>query len=141
MSNDRFTPFTLLDGERAVRTEAALNGGRVYLSPEALRDSLGWELKPEGLCRGSLCVRVPDRTRLVGPSGIDLETLTDRIDRPLALDLNARVGFLGASASTRARELATLEAPDFTLPDLSGQLHSLANYRGKKVLLIAHASW
>jgi hypothetical protein len=67
--------------------------------------------------------------------------LAERIDRPLALDPGARSGFLGASASSRARRLATLEAPEFTLPDLSGQLHSLANYRGKKVLLIAHASW
>jgi hypothetical protein len=131
----------LLDGARAVATEATIEGDRVYLAPEALEAALGWELKPEGLCHGSLCIRVPDRAGLVGPRGIDLERLAERVDRPLALDPGARVGFFGASASSRARRLATLEAPDFTLPDLSGQLHSLANYRGKKVLLIAHASW
>jgi len=45
------------------------------------------------------------------------------------------------AASVRARALASLEAPDFTLPDLDGRLHTLSNHRGKKVLLVAYASW
>jgi peroxiredoxin len=32
-------------------------------------------------------------------------------------------------------------APDFTLPDLDGRMHSLSDYRGKKVFLLAWASW
>ena len=32
-------------------------------------------------------------------------------------------------------------APDFTLPDLEGRLHSLSEHRGKKVLLVTWASW
>ncbi|TAJ31410.1 MAG: redoxin domain-containing protein, partial [Reyranella sp.] len=35
----------------------------------------------------------------------------------------------------------SLEAPDFTLPDLDGKTHSLAEQRGKKVLLVSWASW
>jgi peroxiredoxin len=35
----------------------------------------------------------------------------------------------------------TLEAPDFTLPDIDGKQHSLSDYRGKKVLLLSWASW
>ncbi|PYS58122.1 MAG: hypothetical protein DMF74_24460, partial [Acidobacteria bacterium] len=30
---------------------------------------------------------------------------------------------------------------NFTLPDLNGKLHSLADFRGKKVLLVTWASW
>jgi len=41
----------------------------------------------------------------------------------------------------RAAALDSGEAPDFTLPDLDGKLHSLSDHRGKKVLLIAYASW
>jgi peroxiredoxin len=37
--------------------------------------------------------------------------------------------------------MTSLEAPDFTLPDLEGALHSLSDHRGKKRLLIAWASW
>ena len=61
--------------------------------------------------------------------------------RPVALDVDERAAYLGVSASSRAKTLASLEAPDFTLPDLDGRLHSLSQHRGKKVLLVAYASW
>ena len=48
---------------------------------------------------------------------------------------------LAESAGTRAQALESLVAPDFSLPDLDGKLHSLSEQRGKKVLLIAYASW
>ena len=41
----------------------------------------------------------------------------------------------------RTAALESLEAPDFTLPDLSGRPHSLVDYRGRKVLLATWASW
>ena len=40
-----------------------------------------------------------------------------------------------------ALRASSLEAPNFTLPDMNGRAHSLADYRGKKVLLITWASW
>jgi hypothetical protein len=61
--------------------------------------------------------------------------------RPVAVDQAERAGYLGVAAGARAAALASLEAPDFTLPDLDGRLHSLAEHRGKKVLLVAYASW
>ena len=33
------------------------------------------------------------------------------------------------------------EAPEFTLPDLEGRLHSLSDHRGVKVFLVAYGSW
>jgi len=33
------------------------------------------------------------------------------------------------------------QAPDFALPDLAGRTHTLAEHRGKKILLVAWASW
>ena len=44
-------------------------------------------------------------------------------------------------AEERGRRLASLEAPDFTLPDLDGRLHSLSDHRGAKVFLVAYGSW
>lgn len=61
--------------------------------------------------------------------------------RPVALDRHERAACLGVSAKERGRALASLEAPDFTLSDLDGRPHSLAEHRGKKVLLVAYASW
>jgi hypothetical protein len=61
--------------------------------------------------------------------------------RPVALDEAEHVAYLGVSAEERGRRLASLEAPDFTLPDLDGRLHSLADHRGAKVFLVAYGSW
>ena len=73
--------------------------------------------------------------------GVDLAKRAEAGGRPVAVDLEERAAYLGVSASERARPLAALEAPDFTLPDLEGRLHSLSDHRGKKVFLVAYASW
>jgi hypothetical protein len=73
--------------------------------------------------------------------GIDLAAFARALDRPLALVLAEGVGVLGYSAAERGAQLASLEAPDFRLPDLQGRRHALSEHRGKKVLLIAYASW
>jgi hypothetical protein len=73
--------------------------------------------------------------------GIELARRAQASGRPVAVDLDERTAYLGVAARERAAALASLEAPDFTLPDLGGRLHSLAAYRGKKVLLVAYGSW
>jgi hypothetical protein len=133
--------FALLDGDRQHSFEANVAAGRVRVDPAGVEAAIGWKLQPQGLCRGPVCIPVRDRAALVGDGGLDLEALAVLLDRPLALDVEERVAALGESANERAAALATLEAPDFTLPDLTGRLHSLSEHRGKKVLLIAYASW
>jgi hypothetical protein len=145
MSTSSVSPesFRLLDDGRDVSFAADVRDGRVLIAPDALKSGLGWELKPEGLCKDEVCVPVRDRDALVPDAGdsVDLAAFASALGRPLALETDARVGALGVAASDRASQLATLEAPDFELPDLSGQMHKLSDHRGKKVLLIAYASW
>ncbi|TMA76905.1 MAG: hypothetical protein E6J77_22775 [Deltaproteobacteria bacterium] len=133
--------LTLIDDGQPVTIDAVVNGDSIRLSTGALEEALGWELKPEGLCRGDTCVPVRNRAALVRDEGIDLAALARLLDRPLATEAEAGVAVLGASAGDRASRLASMEAPDFTLPDLDGRLHSLRDQRGKKTLLIAWASW
>jgi len=133
--------LTLIDGERRHAVGAQFADGRVQVDAADVEAALGWKLAREGLCRGSVCIPVRDRVSLVRDGGLDLETLATLLDRPLALDVEERAAALGERAEDRAAALATLEAPDFTLPDLSGRLHTLSDHRGKKVLLIAYASW
>lgn len=48
----------------------------------------------------------------------------------------------GASAGTRGKRIAEQSlAPDFSLPDLTGQKLDLSSYRGKVVLLDFWATW
>lgn len=73
--------------------------------------------------------------------GVARATLAETSGRPVAIDRDERAAYLGVSAGERAKALSSLEAPDFTLPALDGRLHSLSEHRGKKVLLVAYASW
>ena len=73
--------------------------------------------------------------------GVARATLAETSGRPVAIDRDERAAYLGVSAAERAKALSSLDAPDFTLPDLDGRLHSLSEHRGKKVLLVAYASW
>ena len=82
------------------------------------------------------------RAAVVGSrEGLERLKQAEAAGRPFALDLEERAAYLGVPASERARQLSSLEAPDFTLPDLQGKLHALSAQRGKKVLLVAYASW
>lgn len=133
--------FTLIDEGRAVAVAATVDGDRVQLSPAALRAALGWEVKPQGLCKDDRCVPIAARADVVTAAGVDLAGFAAVLSRPLALDVGARAAYFGAAAADRAAQLASLQAPDFTLPDLNGRPHALSDYRGKKVLLVAYASW
>lgn len=133
--------FTLIDGDRPVEVQAQVDGDAVRVAPEALRHALGWRLEPQGLCRGEVCVPLRDRSSLLVDGGIDLAAFAAALGRPLALEVAERVAALAVSAADRRAQLATLEAPDFALPDLAGRLHRLSDHRGKKALLIVYASW
>ena len=135
------TNFTLIDGANTCELVARVEGDGVRIAPESLESALGWTLKPEGLCRGEVCVPLRNPAALADERGVDLAVFAELLDRPLALDTGERAAALGTSAAERGSQLATLEAPDFRLPDLEGRSHSLSQQRGKKVLLIAYASW
>lgn len=121
--------------------ENAEGVGAIRISASDLERALGFELKPEGLCKGELCLPIGSRPGLVTADGVDLVALADLLERPLALDVAEGVAVLGESARQRSAALRSLEAPDFRLPDLDGREHALSDYRGRKVFLLAFASW
>jgi hypothetical protein len=133
--------FELLEGGSFHALEASVEGERVFVAPAALARATGWALEPEGLCREAVCVPVRDRAALAGPAGVELAAFAAALGQPLALDVAERTAALGTAAADRSAALASLEAPDFSLPDLAGRRHTLAEQRGKKALLIAYASW
>ena len=133
--------LTIIDAGRAVEVDARVEGDRVLLSERALREALGWELHEGTLCNDTMCVPLPAGSSLTEGRPLDLAEVAGVLDRPLALDAAEGVAYLGASARERADALASLSAPDFTLPDLGGRLHTLSQHRGKKVLLVVWASW
>jgi hypothetical protein len=133
--------FTILEDGRKTDVDARIEDGRILVSCADIERSLGWTLKPQGFCRDAICMPVPPSSEMVKDGGIDLESLADLLGRPFAKDVDAGAACLGESAADRRASMKGCLAPDFTLPDLSGRTHSLGDYRGRKALLIAWASW
>jgi hypothetical protein len=139
---------TIIHEDQPIRFERAIaDSNGLWLDAEELKRLAGWELKPEGICHGDLCVPIPPgreaefASKRDGASWINFTALADLMGKPWAGDLKHRAWYLGAEAADRGNALRTLEAPDFELPDLDGKLHRLSDYRGRKVFLLAWASW
>lgn len=122
---------------------ASTEGGGLWLSPEDMAAATGWEMKPEGLCQGEVCVPVPaGRTEEFAAGGkINAAAFWRHMGWPVAHGDNGVAWLLGEGADARRSALESLDAPDFTLPDLVGVEHSLSAQRGKKVFLATWASW
>lgn len=130
--------------DRGMRTvDARVEGERLWLDRAALEAATGWAMKPQGLCRDELCVPLPpgEHGDFVQGGRIDAAAVWRHLDNPIAHDDARGVWVLGEGADERAAALASLIAPDFTLPDVNGRPHSLSDYRGKKVFLVSWASW
>ena len=103
------TTFRLIEDGETHEVEASLADGAIRVAPAALQAALGWELKPEGLCRGETCVPVPSagRETLVDDAGIDLEAFTELLGLPLALDTEEAIACIGRSALQQASVLSS----------------------------------
>ena len=102
-----------------------------------------WELKPQGACFGDRCVPIPasHESGFVRPGLFNLSALAWHLGELSVYDKQHGVSSFSDAPDEIGERLRTLQAPDFTLPDLDGKLHSLSDYRGKKVLLMSWASW
>jgi len=129
--------FTLVEEGGAREIAASVVGGVLRVAA----GELGWKLEPQGLCKNGQCLPTAAHAGLVSGDGIDLARFAALQDRACAIDLEERVVALGPCSADRTALLRSLEAPDFTLDDLSGRTHALSAYRGRKVMLLAYASW
>ena len=111
----------------------------LWLSANDANRVTGWTLKPEGMCRDDVCVPLPPSAAIAGR--VDLAAFWRILGAPAVGDVKGEVWSLGSAAEEHNLALAGLVAPDFTLPDLAGNLHTLSTLRGKKVFLSTWASW
>jgi hypothetical protein len=132
--------LTLVDQAGETVVDAELHGDRVLVTNADVARATGWVRKPEGMCRDEVCVPLRDASRHTDDR-VDLTAFAEALQRPLAVDGDEHVAFLGSAAQDRAEQLTSQRAPDFALPDLDGRMHTLSAQRGKKVLLVAYASW
>ena len=136
-------PATIIYEDRDPRTaQGAIGVGEsLWLDPGELEAATGWHLEPEGLCRGDACVPLPADGSWSDESGrVDLAAFARREGRLVVRDDEAGVWAFGP-AGTPQPVGPDAEAPDFELPDLDGEMHALADYRGRKVFLYTWGSY
>ena len=129
-----------IDGQVSA-VELSEQSGKVSVSNSELEQATGWSLKPEGLCRDQVCVPVLNVTALSQADQVDLSEFARLVQQNIVIDAQRKVVALGEQAQIRGTEMATLEAPDFTLPDIHGRLVSFSDYNRRKRLLLAWSSW
>ena len=97
----------------------------------------GWAIKSEGACRGDVCVPLPGA---VEGDRIDVRVAAERLAMPVVAD-DAHGRWAVGPATVTGRALTTAAVPDLELPDVNGAPFALSSLRGRKVLLVAWASW
>lgn len=97
----------------------------------------GWLLKPEGACKGDVCVPLNP-----APEGdeVDVAQLAEAIGMPVVKADDRDLWAVGPE-SIGARALTTAQAPNMTLPDLNGVPFELSSLKGKKVIVYAWAPY
>jgi hypothetical protein len=144
---DQDMRIVIYDG---VATEVAVapnTSNDLWITTSDLTLATRFVIKPQGVCRDELCFPLPKsrQAEFVSKKGtttwFNLSEFAKLIRQPVVVDQKNGIWYFGTRAAEQNGYLTSLEAPNFTLPDLNGKLHSLADFRGKKVLLVTWASW
>ena len=111
---------------------------RLTLTADELHAATGWEIKPEGACRGDECVPLTGIDASADAT-IDVRAFAQGMGMPLAADERHGVWALGPRAGGHV--LSSVEMPRLELSDFQGNPFDIAGLRGRKVLLLAWSSW
>jgi len=97
----------------------------------------GWQIKPEGACKGEVCVPLG-----AGRDGgdFDLRNAAERLGMAIVADEPRNRWAIGPE-SIGDRALTTAEAPELVLNDLDGNEFRLSSLRGQKVLIVSWAPY
>ena len=119
------------------------NGPMILTNAKVLRETFeagtGWQLKPEGACKGPVCVPLADGA-VAAQSHVDGVAVAEAIGLPVVHDEEHGVWAIGPE-SIGSRALVSAEDADFELPDLEGKPFRLSSLRGQKVLVYAWAPY
>lgn len=149
MANGTERPTVIYEGTTTTLASASpfTQSADLWVTLPDLTRATGFVLKPQGVCRKELCFPLPKKTRssfLVNQGPVEwfnLSAFARLLHQAVAHDTQFEVWYFGPQPDAQDAFLASLDAPNFTLPDAAGKLHSLSDFRGKKVLLITWASW
>jgi len=141
-------PTVIFDGHATELTAASpfQDSPDLWVTLADLTRATGYEVKPQGVCRKELCVPLPKNksdyiTKHGSNTWFNLSGFARLTHQAAAHDAMRGAWYFGPRADIQNSYLSSLSAPNFTLPDMNGMMHSLSDFRGKKVLLVTWASW
>jgi len=107
------------------------------VDPVSFASATGWESKPEGLCKGDQCVPAPEA--ITADGRLDVSVVANKLGMAIVEDPDHGAFALGPESGGHA--LTTTTVPDLPFTDADGNPFSLNSLHGRKVLLVAWASW
>jgi hypothetical protein len=122
------------------------DAGQLWITTADLKRSTRFEVKPQGVCRDELCFPLPKARqqefvhKTPPVTWFNMTAFAELVHQPVAHDAALATWYFGLRSDQR-QQLSSLQAPDFTLPDLQGKPHRLSDFQGKKILLVTWASW
>lgn len=132
----------LYQGHRITLDET---GGRdrLLIRPEDLVRVNGFELKPEGACYADLCIPLKDDLFVEQDSRrwFDLTAFADLLEQPWVADAETGVWSFAEIPAKREGMMVDAQAPDFEVTDRQGNVVRMADFRGKKTLVVTWSSW
>jgi hypothetical protein len=108
------------------------------VDPASFEERTGWAAKPQGMCRGEVCVPAPGALRDDG--SLDVQVAAARLGMPVLHDEAHGVWAVGPASAT-GRALCTAVAADPELITRDGKAFRLSALHGRKVLLVAWSSY
>lgn len=96
-----------------------------------------FEVKPQGACRADMCI--PLSKDLRSGEWFNLTGFARKLHQAYVHEASA--WSFGEIPLVRGDFYRTRVAPDFAVPDRTGRVVHLSDFRGKKVLVVTWASW
>lgn len=137
----------LVEGRMTRVPDAIVEGEDLFIPLERAAEVTGFDVKSSGACRGELCFPLkrqgPEAVIVErdGKSCLALSRWARQLDQVVAHEPDQNAWSFGEIPEAVQAGLLSGAAPDFTLPDRTGKPVRLADFRGKKVMILSWASW
>lgn len=134
---------TVLYQGNTITLDETGSGPGLLIRPEDLARVNGFELKPEGACYRDMCIPLANRFLVErdGRQWFDLTAFADLLEQPYVADEETRVWSFAEIPAKRESMMVDAMAPDLEIPDRQGNVIRLADFAGKKALIVTWSSW
>jgi hypothetical protein len=132
------TTATVLYNDHTVKLDRVRqDAGSLWVRSADLPRINEFQVKPQGACRADICI--PISKQLKNGEWFNLTGFAHKIGETVVAD--SGVWSFGEIPEVRGNFYSSRIAPDFSVPDRTGRVVHLSDFRGKKVLVITWASW